>query len=135
MRRRLLIWIVLSTIMTGCMGLSRDTLADTRWQLQSINAQDVPAEFIVTMEFTADTFGGQGFCNSYGGNYRLTNDQIVFSQTAMTMMACIGDNRDQREQEYMAALEKVATYRVETDVLTFVDATNQPVLQFVRAKP
>jgi heat shock protein HslJ len=52
----------------------------------------------------------------------------------MTMMACLGENRDQLEQQHMAALAKVVTYQIDGDTLTLFDQQNVSLLQFVRVK-
>lgn len=132
MRIRWLVWLLIAVVMVGCGSVTAKDLADTQWQLQSMNGQPVPTALTVRMDFTADTFGGVGFCNNYGGNYRREGSTLILEQTAMTMMACIGDNRDQLEQQHMTALGQVATYRVENDTLTLFDGANQPLLQFVR---
>lgn len=129
---RWLVWLMVAVMMGACGSLAKNDLADTQWQLQAMNGQPTPTGLLVRMDFTADTFGGAGFCNNYGGNYRLEGNTLILEQTAMTMMACIGDNRDQLEQQHMAALGQVATYRVENDTLTLFDSANQAVLQFVR---
>ena len=129
---RWLVWVIMAATMVACGAVTKNDLADTQWQLQSMNGQPVPTTLTVRMDFTADTFGGVGFCNSYGGNYRREGSTLILEQTAMTMMACIGDNRDQLEQQHMAALGQVATYRIESDMLTLFDGTNQVLLQFVR---
>jgi heat shock protein HslJ len=132
MTKPMLVALLVLMLSVACAMPPSEPLADTQWQLQTMNGQPVPQDLMVNMEFTADTFGGVGFCNTYGGNYRLDGDAIIFEQTAMTMMACLGDNRDQLEQQHMAALGQVATYRIESDTLTLADRANQSLLQFVR---
>lgn len=132
MIKRLVVMLIILLMSVACSTSPRVSLEGTQWQLQRMNGQPVPTGMNVTMEFTADTFGGTGFCNSYGGNYRLEGNTIVVDQTVMTMMACIGDNRDQLEQTHIAALGVVATYQVDGDTLTLFDATNVARLQFVR---
>lgn len=132
MRIRWVAWLIVAVVMVACGSVGTNDLADTQWQLQSMNGQPVPTALVVRMDFTADTFGGVGFCNNYGGNYRLEASTLILEQTAMTMMACIGDNRDQLEQQHMTALGQVATYRIDSDTLTLFDRGNQVLLQFVR---
>jgi heat shock protein HslJ len=119
-------------MLVACGPFATNDLADTHWQLQVMNGQSVPTSIIVNMDFTADTFGGTGFCNSYGGNYQVSGNTLTLTQTVMTMMACMGDNRDQLEQQHMAALGQVVTYRIEADTLTMFNQVNVPILQFVR---
>jgi heat shock protein HslJ len=119
-------------MLVACGQATTNNLADTHWQLQTMNGQSVPTGMTVSMDFTADTFGGLGFCNNYGGNYQVNGTSLTLTQTAMTMMACLGDNRDQLEQQHIAALGQVVTYHIDGDVLTLFDQANAPLLQFVR---
>lgn len=132
---RMVIALIGLLLCVACARTPGVQLTDTRWQLQRMHGQAVPTDLNVTMDFGADTFGGQGFCNSYGGHYQIEGSTIVIDQTVMTMMACIGDNRDQLEQEHIAALEMVSTYQVEDSRLTLFDATNAPLLEFERTNP
>jgi heat shock protein HslJ len=52
----------------------------------------------------------------------------------MTMMACLEDNRNQLEQQHIAALGQVASYQISGDTLTLFDQSNTPLLQFMRIK-
>lgn len=134
MLARLSVWVMFAVLLVACVQPAKNDLADTQWQLQSMNGQAVPTGIIVSMDFTTDTVGGVGFCNNYGGNYRLEGNTLILEQIVMTMMACLGDNRDQLEQEHMVALGQVATYQIEANMLTLFDSANQPLLQFVRVK-
>ncbi|MFN5058571.1 MAG: META domain-containing protein [Chloroflexota bacterium] len=134
MIRRLLVWMMCAVMLVGCGQFATNDLVDTKWQLQAMNGQSVPTGLTASMDFTADTFGGLGFCNNYGGNYQVRGNTLTLTQTAMTMMACLGDNRDQLEQQHMAALGKVVTYNIDGDTLTLFDQENVSLLQFVRVK-
>lgn len=127
-----LLALVMSVVMLAACGPRANNLVDTHWQLQTMNGQSVPTNLIVYMDFTQDTFGGLGFCNNYGGNYQVNGSSLSLTQTVMTMMACMEDNRDLLEQQYIAALGDVVIYRIEGDVLTLFDQANAPLLQFVR---
>jgi heat shock protein HslJ len=132
MRIRVLMVMLCALMMTACGQFTPNDLVDTTWQLQSIHAQPIPAGMVVSMEFTADTFGGVSFCNNYGGSYERTGNTLVFAQTAMTMMACLEDNRSQLEQQHIAALGRVASYQISGDTLTLFDQSNTPLMQFMR---
>jgi heat shock protein HslJ len=131
---RVLAWMMCAVMLVACGPFATNDLADTTWQLQTMNGQSTPTGLTVTMDFTADTFGGFGFCNNYGGNYQVRGDTLTLTQTMMTMMACLGENRDQLEQQHMAALAKVVTYQIDGDTLTLFDQQNVSLLQFVRVK-
>ncbi len=131
MLRRMLLWMMLLITGVACAMPGGNTLANTQWRLVSMNDQTPPDGIVVNLDFTQDTFGGVGFCNNYGGNYRVSGDTLTMDQTAMTMMACIGDNRDQLEQQYMTALLQVTTYERAENELRLFDGANRVVLRFV----
>ncbi|MBM4412473.1 MAG: META domain-containing protein [Chloroflexi bacterium] len=131
MPRRMLLWMILLMTVVACAMPGGNTLANTQWQLLSMNDQTPPDGIIVNLAFTQDTFGGVGFCNNYGGNYRVSGDTLTMDQMTMTMMACIGDNRDQLEQQYVTVLQQVTTYARDENELRLLDGANRVVLRFV----
>lgn len=131
MPRRMLLWMILLMTVVACAMPGGNTLANTQWRLLSMNDQTPPDGIIVNLEFTQDTFGGVGFCNNYGGNYRVSGDTLTMDQMTMTMMACIGDNRDQLEQQYVTVLQQVTTFARDENELRLLDGANRVVLRFV----
>ncbi|KRA40285.1 META domain-containing protein [Devosia sp. Root635] len=82
-----------------------DPLADligTNWQLTALDGAPVDAEVTTTLVISADGVGGNGGCNTYGGNLAPTPDGIAITQVFSTMMACDGLAQ---EQAFFAALE------------------------------
>ena len=82
-----------------------DPLADligTSWQLTTLDGAPVDAKVKSTLVISADSIGGNGGCNGYGGDLTATPDGIDISQIVSTMMACDGL---QQEQAFFAALE------------------------------
>ena len=95
-----------------------DPLADligTTWQLTALDGTPVAAGVTSTLIISADSIGGNGGCNTYGGNLAATPTGIDISQVFSTMMACDGLAH---EQAFFAALEA-------TDGFAIVDGNLQ----------
>ena len=82
-------------------------LVGTSWRLTQLDGQPVAPNVSSTLIISADSVGGNGGCNTYGGDLALTPDGIDISQVFSTMMAC--DGLDQ-EQAFFAALDATDAY-------------------------
>jgi putative lipoprotein len=94
-----------------------DPLADligTNWQLTALDGAPVDAAVTTTLVISADRIGGNGGCNTYGGNLAATPDGIDITQVFSTMMACDGL---QQEQAFFAALEATDAFAIVDDNL------------------
>ncbi len=101
---------------------STGSLADSSWLLISIQKDGqiiAPAATVyATLIFGTDSVGGHAGCNTYGGNYTLSNGQLVMSQLFSTMMFCENNNAMDVETALMQALNAVTGYQIEGDSLT-----------------
>lgn len=82
-----------------------DPLADligTNWQLAALDGAPVDTKVTSTLVISADSIGGNGGCNTYGGNLAATPDGIDITEVFSTMMACDGLAQ---EKAFFAALE------------------------------
>ena len=89
-----------------------DPLADligTSWQLTALDGTPVAAGVTSTLIISADSIGGNGGCNTYGGNLAATPTGIDISQVFSTMMACDGLAH---EQAFFAALEAADAFAI-----------------------
>lgn len=86
-------------------------LVGKNWQLTAIDGSIVNTDK-ATLIFNLDNnrIGGNGGCNSFGGNMAATSDKIRIWQVFSTKMFC--ENGSDVENKYLAALEKVNKYRV-----------------------
>jgi heat shock protein HslJ len=82
-------------------------LVGTSWKLTQLEGQPVADAVNSTLAISADSVGGNGGCNTYGGDFAQTPDGIDISQVFSTMMACDGL---QQEQAFFAALEATDAY-------------------------
>ncbi len=83
----------------------------TSWNLTQLDGAPTAEGVTSTLVISADSVGGNGGCNTYGGDLAETPTGIDISQVFSTMMACDGLKQ---EQAFFAALEA-------TDAFALVD--------------
>jgi len=109
-------------------------LKNTKWVLAgwSISSHN-PADFKITLDFTAKSFSGQTTVNSYGGEYRAYKDgRFEITGIRSTLMA--GSPEDMEiETDYYALLNNVKKYTKTGSVLTLLDANGNQLLIFEKA--
>jgi len=94
------------TTVGGIIGewqLTKGSDADGRW---SVNGTPV------TLVIADDSVAGQGPCNAFGGDVRVSGSDITIDTVTSTKMACTDDSRTRLETRYFQALEKVTTAEV-----------------------
>lgn len=109
------------------------TLLNTDWTLATINNHPINRMVVVPtlkVDLNFNRISGNGGCNSYGAEIKkLTQSEITLASVIGTMKACMNKNI---EGEYFKALNKIASYKVENDKLSFYDNSNNEVLMFLR---
>lgn len=96
------------------------SLGGTSWQVLSYNnGKGGVTSLIIGTEVTA-IFGedgkltGTGGCNSYFAEYQTEGDNISIGPVGSTEMACLEpEGVMEQEQQYLAALQTAATYKIE----------------------
>ncbi len=85
--------------------------------------------------FESGRVAGSAGCNLIGGAYTLEGTGLSFkANLTSTMMAC-PEPLMKQERAVAAALPRVASYRLDGDLLEFLDATGEPQLHFRFQKP
>ena len=115
-------------------------LAGTNWQLIALGdvgaATPVLTGSTVTLAFSADgQAGGNGGCNSYGGDYTVEGDTVTFGEIISTLMACADQNVTEQEQQYLAALGAANRFAITADTLTIWFDDGAGELNFVATSP
>ena len=95
--------VALGLVLSAC--ASQTTPADlpgSSWKLVSYGtaANQTPAASGIdtNLDFGKDgTVNGNLGCNSFSGNYKVTNGNIAFSMMISTMMACVGPQMTQED--------------------------------------
>jgi heat shock protein HslJ len=80
------------------------------WQLVSIGGQPVTIAPKPTLEISSNRLAGNGGCNQFGGSVTVTGGALRTVAGAMTMMACLDNNRNQLEMTYTQALWAATAY-------------------------
>jgi heat shock protein HslJ len=75
---------------------------------------------------------GNASCNRMFGGGKIAGDTVAFGMIGTTKMACAALVLTDQEQRYLAALGKVAKWRMENGLLFFTDAAGKDVLRFSR---
>lgn len=102
-------------------------LPGTRWTALAVNngkqaVASVVADADITAEFAPDgSLTGSAGCNRYMTSYTLDGETITIRPPGLTRRACASPVMEQ-EQQYTAALERAATYRLDADRLELRDA-------------
>ena len=104
-------------------------LAGTAWDVISINNGNQAVVTLITgtsatLNFgTGDQVTGTGGCNSFGGPYDSSDGTLKIGPLVNTMMFCDEPaGTSEQEQQYLAALQKAATYEISGSTLTIRDA-------------
>jgi heat shock protein HslJ len=110
------------------------SLEGTAWALSGIVENDAVSSAAVDEGITASFENGQlsGFagCNDYSAEYVIEGEVVNLGDIASTLMACEEEERTEREQAFLSALQDAAAYRIERDTLTLLDANGNPLLVF-----
>lgn len=104
------------------------SLSGTTWQVVGYNnGRGGVTSVIIGTELTAvfdegGRLAGSAGCNQYFADYRLEDQDLAIGPAGSTRMACLEpDGIMDQENEFLAALERVATYRIEGDRLQLRD--------------
>lgn len=113
-------------------------LAGTTWRVTGYNngrqaVASVLAGTNLTMAFSADgRVSGSAGCNSYSATYASSESSLRFGPAATTRRMCATPERImEQEQQFLKALERVATARQEGDRLELRDADGALALSLV----
>ena len=89
----------------GCGGAVTETmgLAGTNWSISAIDGEAVSEEDYF-LNFAGDRLNGKAGCNSFSGNYQLSDFSLSTGPLAVTRMACPGE-RMAHEAKALAALQ------------------------------
>ena len=125
--------LVLTLTLAACGNpVSVPDLKGTSWLLVEINGQPVLDGSDPTLVFENDRAGGNGSCNTFGGDYTAEKGKLTFGSIFSTLMYCEGV-MDQ-ETAYLAALEEAAGYHVKDGNLQILNADGQVTLTLAPQK-
>ena len=111
-------------------------LERTYWKLVSLGATLVPSVAgarEVHMLLQDGRMTGFAGCNSLGGKYEVTADQLALTQVASTMMFCEGPGME-IEKTLLGAVSRVSRYRIEGQYLELMDSAGALLARFEARK-
>lgn len=106
------------------------------WRLVSLGPvgaeTGVVAGTTVTLKLSEDDrASGSTGCNSYGGTYQVSGDNISFSRIVSTRRACLDQNANEQEHRFLSILETANRFRLSSNRLTILSDRGRNVLNFV----
>lgn len=113
--------------------LADSPLRGTYWKLVRLGDDAVAAaegqrEASLVFDTEEPRVAGSGGCNRINGGFELEGDRLRFGRMAATRMAC-PDGMDQ-EQNFLAALARVQSHRIDGSHLELLDAAGKQVARF-----
>ena len=91
---------------------------------------DPPRLFLT---FTADgRVTGNAGCNQFGGQAAVNGESVRLGPLIATRRACVDQARMEREQQFMDALERARSWRIEQSHLLLLDEGGVELLRFGR---
>jgi len=113
----------------GCAG--GNPLAGTAWSLTAINGTPVIEGTEPYLIFDENSVGGNSSCNSTGGNYQVSGNQITFGALVSTMMYCMEpEGVMDQESNFLNALSNAATFNISGNQLV-IETQDSGQLTFV----
>jgi heat shock protein HslJ len=114
-----------------------ESLIGPSWRLVELEGQpSIPGSGAREphLRFTAESrVSGATGCNTLGGGYRTTGEQLGFGDLFSTKMACVEESRMAQETRFMRVLGRVDRFAVRDDTLTLF-AGDSAVARFVRGQ-
>ncbi|MCC7207553.1 MAG: META domain-containing protein [Anaerolineae bacterium] len=117
-------------------GGATPELEGTNWNLVSLGGQNAVASAQpVTLQFLAGgNVAGNAGCNTYGGAYEASGQQLTFGQLISTLRACEPMAVMQQESDYLTALQSGGTYQIDGNRLTITSVDGASTLVFEAAQ-
>ncbi len=132
--RKLVIVLLALCLLAACGGGSSASVTGT-WKLVSYGPADkqTPAAAGVntSIEFKDGRVNGNVGCNSFGGDYKVSGDQLSFGPIMSTMMACLNQSGDQ-ERGTLAVLKDTAKVSMSGDTLTLTSVDGKSAIVLVK---
>ena len=130
--------LIIILIMVSLLGCSQKTneLADTSWEMVSLNGKDLIEGTAITLVFTESYLGGQMGCNGYGGSpdtgKYLSKGDGTFALDppfAVTVQLCTEpEGIMEQEAAYIEALMNAAKFRMVDNRLEIDNGIGETIL-------
>jgi heat shock protein HslJ len=134
--RSLLLSLSFIVLVAACASASASqNLTGTKWKLATLTGKaPVTSDNSITLNFDPNNqISGNSGCNSYGGEYSLSNSALSFSKVFSTLMACADQAVNDQEAAFHQALSTVTTFEISNGQLNLKDASGAVLLSFSKA--
>ena len=133
MIRYMLILLVMALAISACAAEDPAASLIGTWNLTSYGpaGSQTPAvaDSDANLTFNEDgSVGGTSGCNSFGGQYTVEGNQVIFSEVVSTLMLC--ELLMEQEEAMLQVLTETATFEIEGNTLTLTN--NDMVLVLTR---
>jgi heat shock protein HslJ len=134
-RKILVAWaVVVGLALAACTTTNTPnvTLNDTSWLLVNLNSQSVLSDTPVTIDFENGTISGTDGCNRYTTTYTLNGGKLSVDKNMVGTMAACPEPIMQQASAYTTALTQAATYKIDGQQLTLLDAVGKTLATFTK---
>ncbi len=117
-------------LLASGVAVAQEALPGTSWLAEDIDGKGVIDSLQTTMKVSRDgKLSGNAGCNSYSGTPEISGEAITIGPMAMTRMACL-PAVDGQERRFLDALGETKSYRIEGDLLYFLDGEGKILIRF-----
>lgn len=122
--------IALVLLLSACSlkGGDETDLKGSAWALVSLNGSLPVSGTNITLSFEKDTLGGNGGCNSYGGEFKVRGEKLTPSSIYSTEMYCEAAGIMDQEALYFDLLSKVETFLIGGEELILTTSDGQSLV-------
>jgi heat shock protein HslJ len=97
------------------------------YHLDMLNNNAIQDAITLTFDAANNKISGNSGCNSYFGNYTITDSQISFKGMVSTKMACPPEKM-KLEQEFLTAISTVESYIIKNNKLSLLNNNGDVVI-------
>lgn len=122
--------LVLALTLSACglVGKGTSDLKGSAWELVSLgDALTVPGTN-VTLSFEKDNLGGNGGCNSYGGEFKIKGDKLTIGSVYSTEMYCEAEGIMDQEARYFQLLSSVESFSIAGEELILTNTDGETLV-------
>jgi len=127
-KRILSVFCILLGILTAC--ASGPDLTGTRWQLTQLNGQPALEGVTITLNLEESSLGGSDGCNTYGGSYTTKGSAFKTGGDIFSTMMFCSDEINNQATAYYNILNQVASFTLQDQTLTLLDASGMVLAEF-----
>lgn len=98
------------------------------YEIKSLNNQQLERKIFFTIDSNENKISGKTDCNTYFGNYIVTNNKIEIEPLGVTKMYC-EDDVMKVESELFKAFRSIMTFNFDNNMLTFYNKEGNLIIR------